>query len=222
MQGLGKRVVILAAFGAGFALVLLVAMAIQAALRTARPSLGRKTPATSVKSESTRPAPLALPPATPAAPTPNQNTATNEQASLPPEETEEAATLEQVFHSTDGSENGEIDQAQIERSLRAFVEQSRPRLKLSDADYERLAGSIMKFREANVRMRSMERTGMNSAGFRQALDDVNEATDEFVRITGMSPGEFFVGKDAPVKFGDDPRGAIDDEVVTEYLPESKP
>jgi hypothetical protein len=138
-------------------------------------------------------------------------------------ETGEVATLEELFHSDEARENVEIDRAQIERSLRAFVEQSHPRLKLSDADFERLAGSIMKFREANLKMRSIARTSMNSAGFRQALEDVNTATEEFARITGMSPGEFFMGEDAPVRFGDDPWAADDDdEIVTEFLPEREP
>lgn len=223
MEALGKRIVILAIFGAAFAFVLLAAMAIQSALHTVRTSSGQEPPAANVKSESRPPAPLTLPPASPAAPTLKQSVATNEPPPSPPVETGEAATLEKLFHATDERENVEVDQAQIERSLRAFIEQERPRFKLSDADYERLAGSIMKFREANQKMRSMARTSMNSAGFRQALDDVNKATDEFERITGMSPGEFFLGDDAPVKFGNDPWADVDDdEIVTEFLPERKP
>jgi hypothetical protein len=109
----------------------------------------------------------------------------------------------------------------MEQLIREHVERTSPKLKLSDAEYEQLTQALMRLREANLELRSLERTSANAPVFRKRLEDVASASKEFQQITGMPLEQFFTGEDAPVRFGSKPH-TDDDEIVTDYLSDYKP
>jgi hypothetical protein len=102
--------------------------------------------------------------------------------------------------------------------LREYVAKNHPSLKLSDREYERLAESISAFRDANLKMNSLERTAANAPAIRKSLQEMATAMQDFRQITGMNQDEFFVGEDAPVKFGGEEDLFGDEEIVPEFLP----
>ncbi len=111
-----------------------------------------------------------------------------------------------LFLSGQATENVTVDVAEIEHLLRDHVNRNHPDLKLSDPDYERLAKALKSFREANIKMRSIERTSENATELRRALQVVADSSKEITKITGMAPGEFFMRGDTPVQFGNNRQG----------------
>jgi hypothetical protein len=206
-----KRMLILGGFGIAFAALLIGARALLAIREPAAPS-----PQPSEKpAKQTSMLTDVLPPAPPSAPEDTSPTA----AANP---TETPSPMD-VFLSGKDAASEEIDWRQVERSLREHVERNHHNLKLSDADYERLTKSVRTFRDANLKMRSLERTSENAAEFRKLLNDIQESTKEFQQITGMSQGEFLRSEeDPPVRFGNDPGAVDNEEIVVDYLSDHKP
>jgi len=211
-----KRILILMAFGAAFAVFLLVVMKARAATETARlPS--RPVPAKPVAES--KPSPVR--PEDTEARTVERKPV--QEAPPQPKRTESDVGLRHLFDSRKTDAGGEVEWSEVADLLREHVERNHPRLKMSDEDYERLADSIKSFREANENMRSMERTSANAAAIGQSLEDLAAAMSEFDQLTGMSPGEFLMEEDSPVSFGREmPTTEPDDEIVTEYLRDHKP
>jgi len=216
MKDVSKRIVILMAFGAGFA-VLLLMLNVRGGSEIARPSS---------KPDSVRRLPENEPPETKPFSLPLTDIETQtlelrtpkDETPTPAEEPESLQELKALFSSGKADGTDDIDWEQVEGLLREHVDRNHPGLKLSDSDYERLSDSMKSFREANEKMRSLERTPVNAPAIRQSLQELNAAMKAFDELTGMSPGEFFMEEDAPVIFGDDPRSReTDDEIVTEYL-----
>ncbi|GAB4339044.1 MAG: hypothetical protein Kow0099_13710 [Candidatus Abyssubacteria bacterium] len=206
-----KRILILGGFGIAFAAILLGA---QALLATHEPAALAPEPSekTFVKESA---APEARPPAPPS--TPQQSEPVPEAKPL------EKPSLMDLFLSGADVETEDIDWRQVEEALREYVERNHHNLKLSDSEYERLAKSIRTFREANLRMRSLERTSKNAAEFQQLLSDIQESTREFQQITGMSQGEFLrSSENPPVRFGNEPGAVDNEEILVDYLSDYKP
>ena len=203
MKDLGKRIIILLAFGAGFAVFLLVVLKVRGGPEIGRPASESNTARPAVESEPSTSKSFQVPPEVPS-PEPSEGRAMEHQAPVPPDPTKSLLELKKLFTSGKADSNGEIDWTEVERLLRDHVDHNHPSLKMSDADYRRLAAAMRSFREANEKTRSMERTSANAAAIRQSLEEVGNAMREFSQLTGMSPGEFFLEEDRPVTFGNDP------------------
>jgi hypothetical protein len=115
----------------------------------------------------------------------------------------------------------EFDWGEVALLIRDHVETNHPHLKLSDADYERLADSVRMYREANLKVQSLKRTSENASAIRQAVEEREASAAQFEQVTGMSPDELFMDEEPPVRFGgEEPAG--NDEIVTEYLSDHLP
>lgn len=223
MNGLSKRIVVLAAFGVFVAVVLILTQIIRSKRQSGPLSSERQPPGTIAERE---PPPKLILPSTSAAHKTYRLQAERPQArpTKPATTTPRHSKLEEIFSSGLEEENLQLDRMEVEQLLREHVDRNHPHLKLSSEDYGQLAASIMAFRDARNRTRSTKRTSMNAPAFRQSLEDAKEAMREFKKITGMSPDEFFMGEDSPIRFGEDEalyRGN-DDEIVTEHLSDHKP
>jgi hypothetical protein len=131
--------------------------------------------------------------------------------------------LRELFASGVPSSEAVIDRRQIMDSLREHVAKNHPSLKFSDREYERLADVMKTFREANLKVGSLERTSANAAEIRRSLQEMATAMQDFRQITGMTQSEFFSEKDAPVQFGDD-EGLVNnnEEIVADFLVDHQP
>jgi hypothetical protein len=216
MKDVAKRIVILMAFGAGFA-VLLLMLNVRGGPETARPSSKPDSVRPVIENEPPERKPSPLPLTEIEAQTIERRTLKDETPT-PAEEPESLRELKELFSSGKADGTDDIDWNEVEGLLQEHVDRNHPGLKLSDSDYERLSDSMKSFREANEKMRSLERTPANAPAIRQSLQDLDAAMKAFDELTGMSPGEFFMEEDAPVIFGGDPLSReTDDEIVTEYL-----
>ncbi|RJP19549.1 MAG: hypothetical protein C4520_12770 [Candidatus Abyssobacteria bacterium SURF_5] len=224
MNNLVKRALILLIFGAAFAVSILAVDLIISPRQ-------KKSSALQQEAETTAPAQQApnpeffLPPAPPAASPPAvpvEKKGAGATPDLPsPVSRMEPSQLREAFASGVPVEEAYIDVAQTAAELRAHVERNHPSLKLSDREYDRLAESIGSFREANLKMKSLERSSENSPAIRRAMQQMATAMQDFRQITGMTQGEFFLGEDAPVKFGEDERPGKNEELVVDYLPDGR-
>jgi len=123
-------------------------------------------------------------------------------AILSPEDTSpEPEPVEDTSLDRFEDENAFPDDAAVEELLREHIRTNYPALRLSDGDVAQLAESIRKFREARAEMQSVDRTNANAPSVRDSLRRTVAAMDEFRRITGMSPDEFFMTDEPPVIFG---------------------
>jgi len=165
---------------------------------------------------------FSLPPAPAAVPIPEQPA--EQKAPIAPQAAEEKPQppdLTDLYSSGQSIMEAEVDSAQVQHLLREHVNRNHPSLKLSDREYERLAETMRIFREANLKMQSLERTSANSPAIRQSLQEMATAMQDFQQITGMTQGDFFLGDDAPVQFGGS-EGSGDAEVVVDFLSDHKP
>ncbi|MBI5116018.1 hypothetical protein HZA56_06050 [Candidatus Poribacteria bacterium] len=222
-MNVGKRILILGAFGVVFAIFIVAGQSLVSSNHSAAP-VPEPKPAAAKPERPPSPNPSPLPSPTDVGQTsPSKQKATSAGPAAQTSEKQRAPSLREMFLSGQPAEGVAVDAAEVERLLRDHVTRNHPNLKLSDADYERLAKSLKTFRDANMKMRSTERTSANSAVFQQALEDVAESSTEFRKITGMAPGEFFMRGASPVQFGNDRQAqGNNDEVVTEYLSDHKP
>jgi len=226
MNSFGKRMLILAGFGAGLAVLLVLAQAI---LSTRQPTVSQSAGTPAQKAPEKNPArdesfslPPA-PPARPAAPAAPEQKDTKGQTPAPAGTKRGHASLKDLFASGQPAANVTIDTKELEELIRDHISRTHPDLKLSDADYERLATAFKTYREANLRMQTMERVSSNSGVFRQSLQEMAAATKEFKQITGSAPGEFFMEGEPPVIFGNTTQESDDDdETDPEFLPDHKP
>jgi hypothetical protein len=220
-MNVGKRILILGAFGAVFAIFVVAAQSLVSSSHPPTPAPEIK-PAVAKPEKTPSPNPSPLPSPVGQTSLPRQK-ATSSGPAVRPAEKQKAPSLRDMFLSGQPAEGVAVDAAEVERLLRDHVSRNHPNLKLSDADYERLAKALKTFRDANMKMQSMERTSANSAAFQQALEDVAESSTEFRKITGMAQGEFFMRGASPVQFGNDRQTqGKNDEIVTEYLSNHKP
>lgn len=218
-----KRVLILLAVGAAFALFLLVVQAVSSQRQTTS-SLSSPQPVRkpAVVQDISRNAP-------PTSSISSDQTAATE-STVPRAEPQgdggrgsSSEMLNALYLSGTPDSAMNIDSKAMELLLKDHVDRTHPRLKLSDSDYEKLAQAAAKFRQANLEMRSLERTSANAPEFRKRLEDVASATKEFQQITGMPLEQFFMGEDTPVQFGSNPQSHKDtDEIVTDYLSDYQP
>lgn len=111
----------------------------------------------------------------------------------------------------------------VENLLREHIKKNHPALRLSDGQIATLAESMREFREARAQMRGLERTSANASAIKESLERTVSAMDEFTRITGMTPGEFFMEGEPPVIFGTVEQGTNDtNEFPTENFSGSRP
>jgi len=216
MKDVSKRIVILMAFGACFAILLFI-LNVRGGSEVPPPSPRPDSPGPVIETEAPEKEPS--PPLMTDIETHMFNgRPPEEETPAPVEEQESVRELRELFAAGKADEVDDIDWDAVEVLLREHVDQNHPRLKLSDSDYERLSASMKSFREANVRIRALERTPANAPAIRQSLQELEAAMKAFKDLTGMSPGEFFMEEDAPVTFGRDPLSReTDDEIVIEYL-----
>lgn len=140
-----------------------------------------------------------------------------------PEENPPQTKPEDLFMPDAADFSDQIDWAAVEKSVRDFVSKNHPRLSLSDSEYERLTGAIARIREANLRMRSTERTSAKAGLFKQSLRETESAMKEFREITDMSPQDFFAGENPPVRFGGEKQPSTEeDDIIEDFLSNYKP
>jgi hypothetical protein len=168
---------------------------------------------------------VSLPPAPPAVSQPLQRASQQPKSSSSPvpaadKMKQKAPDLKELFGMGIPAAELDIDQEQVARMLRAYVEKNHPELRLSDREYERMADIMKIFREANHSMNSLERTSANAPAIRRSLQEMATAMQDFQQITGMSQGEFFMDKGAPIQFGGDeelPEDAKEENLTPDFL-----
>jgi hypothetical protein len=224
-NNLVKRTLILSAFGVVFAGVLLATDLIFSSRKQEVTASGPKTNQAAPPTRPQGNPAFSLPPA-PAAVNAAAKPAGNQplQASSPANESEnDPGDLQKLFAAGQPASEVKIDPKQMDQLLRAHVARNHPSLKLSDREYERLAETIRIFREANLKMNSLERTSANAPAIRQSLQEMATAMQDFRQITGMTQGEFFSGPNAPVQFGGENSSSNEnDKMVVDFLSDHKP
>ena len=218
MENWSKRAAILLGFGSALAIALLFALNIRPGIRTTQPEsepalFESKAGTKAVRSEPLPPAPVAPRIPGPAPVTPGASIARHGEG------VSQAAALKDLLAPGATGAEGRIDQAEIERAIRDYINRYKPQLRLSDSEYERAADAIARFRDMGARMRLTDRTDAAQAAiFRKYLREMEAAMREFREITDMSPQDFFTGESPPVLFGGDewPPPA-EDEAFEDFL-----
>jgi hypothetical protein len=108
-----------------------------------------------------------------------------------------------LFSSPTLEKDGAVDRGKIEKAVRDYIAQYRQQLDLSDSDQERLVDLVMDFREANLRVRSAQRSQSNTPELKLDIKKMQTAMDEFKKMTDV-PSENIFGADTPTTlFGDE-------------------
>lgn len=222
---LAKRALILIVFGAVFAIALFaIELIFSPRQKQAVSSEPKPSDAVPQRTPKNNPS-FSLPPAPPAAPVEQpaetgKPAEARKPATAPKEEPQKKPPdLTDLFESGRPVSEVAIDDKQVAPMLREQVAKNHPDLKLSDREYERLAESIRTFREANLRMNSLERTPANAPAIRQSLQEMATAMQDFHQITGMTQDEFFMSKDSPpVLFGgEETTDTANEKTIPEFL-----
>ncbi|RJP75043.1 MAG: hypothetical protein C4532_01270 [Candidatus Abyssobacteria bacterium SURF_17] len=218
-----KRVLILLAVGAAFAVLLLIVQAVLPSRQTTSSLSSEQPIRKSAEAKHVSAGGPLTAPISPKGAADTEATESRKETGEGSDQVPPSAMLRDLYLSGATDSAVTVDSKTMEQLLRDHVERTHPRLKLSDSDYEQLAQTLISLREANLEMRSLERTSANAPVFRKRLQDVASATKEFQQITGMPLEQFFAGEDTPVQFGSNPQShKDDDEIVTDYLSDHKP
>jgi len=220
-----KRALILLIFGIVFAGSVI---AVELVLSSQQRQSAEAKPSASVAPSRTAEPAVSLPPAPPAVTQPVQiadKKPAPSPATAADTKKQEASSLKELFDLGIPAAELDIDQEQVASMLREYVAKNHPDLHLSDREYERIADIMKIFREANQSMNSLERTSANAPAIRRSMQEMATAMQDFQQITGMSQGEFFLDKDAPIQFGGEEEFSEDakDEVLTpDFLVDHQP
>lgn len=220
MKGFGKRALVLSLFVVALSipLILFKTFTLKPTSPSAQPE-GRQISAIEQAEEKSKPPPAIDSPANEPTPDAQQPTA----ALAPPLDDAAAEALDDSPLDFFGDDDEFPNDADVEDLLREHIKKNHPALRLSDGQIASLAESMREFREARAKMRGLERTSANASAIKESLERTVSAMDEFTRITGMTPGEFFLEGEPPVIFGNMEQRTNDtNEFPTENFSGSRP
>jgi hypothetical protein len=211
MEDWGKRAAILIAFSLVLGVILVLARGIGRSDRIPDPdpkpeklNIQSESPAEPAKQPP--PAATSEPPAAsgrvaPAAP---KAPATPESLSREPgSERAGINAFTALFSSRAPEKDGNIDREKVETLVHDYLAKYRPHLKLSESDEKRLVDLVMEFRQANLKVRSAERSQANAPELKENIQKMQRAMDEFRKMTDVSQ-ENILGTATPMPlFGDE-------------------
>lgn len=112
------------------------------------------------------------------------------------------------------NEDGFLEES-IKSLIAIGIEDDFEDLNLSEEELQDLTEAVISIRVSMLGLRNMERSSENAESLNQLQVQLNEATDDFKQITGMSLNQLILR--APADGGLDNNRPDDEEIVFEYL-----